>query len=209
MGFSNSPLVEYENIMTSKKIVPRTHAIDAVTIHCIGANINVEEYGNVICIDQKCIPNYVVGKDGRVGLFVNESYRSDCSDNWQNDDRAVTIEVASADYTPFLVKDIVYQSLAKLVADICIRNGIRQLKWSDSKDDRINYRNGCNMTVHRDFIGTACPGDFLMKRMPALESKVNAILEQQYDSISLVNVTEIASDVIKVIDNINKIIIPF
>ncbi len=34
---------------------------------------------------------------------------------------------------------------------ICRRNGIKKLVWSTKKSDRVNHKNGCNMTVHRDY----------------------------------------------------------
>ena len=92
--------------------------------------------------------------------------------------RAITIEVSNdggAD-TGWHVSGVAMDSLIKLVADICKRNNIKKLVWSNSKDDRINHRNGCNMTVHRDFKNKACPGDYLMSKMPYIASEVNKLL---------------------------------
>ena len=63
-----------------------------------------------------------------------------------------------------------------LVADICKRNGIKKLVWSDNKDDRVNHRNGCNMTVHRDYAAKACPGEYLYSRMATIADEVNKII---------------------------------
>ncbi len=44
------------------------------------------------------------------------------------------------------------------MTDICKRNGIKNLVWSTSKNDRVNHLNGCNMTVHRDYAAKSLPG---------------------------------------------------
>ncbi len=82
--------------------------------------------------------------------YCEEKDRSWCSSNAANDHRAITIEVASDTQHPYAVNDKAYAALIDLCVDICQRNGIAKLVWSTSKDDRVNHRNGCNMTVHRD-----------------------------------------------------------
>ena len=71
------------------------------------------------------------------------------------------------------VSDAAMTSLIALVADICKRNGISKLVWSTNKNDRVNHRNGCNMTVHRDFKNKACPGDYLYGKHAYIAAEVN------------------------------------
>lgn len=66
-----------------------------------------------------------------------------------------------------------YAALIDLVTDICKRNGIKKLVWSTEKADRVNHKNGCNMTVHRDYANKACPGDYLYSRMGDVAAQVN------------------------------------
>lgn len=108
--------------------------------------------------------------------YVEEKNRSWCSSSSSNDNRAITIEVASDTYDPYRVNDKAYNALIKLVADICKRNGIKQLKWSTNKSERMNHKNGCNMTVHRDYANKSCPGDYLYGKMGDIAKKVNALL---------------------------------
>ena len=126
--------------------------------------------------DRECSANYIVGKDGSIGLSVDEKDRSWCTSSRENDNRAITIEVASDTEHPYAVTDAAYSALIKLVADICQRNGIKQLVWSTNKADRVNHVNGCNMTVHRDYANKACPGQYLYERHGAIAAAVNAIL---------------------------------
>lgn len=133
--------------------------------------------GNIFAsASREASSNYGVGYDGRIGLYVEEKNASWCSSSYSNDNRAITIEVASDTYDPYAVTEKAYNALIKLVADICKRNGIKQLKWSTNKSDRMNHRNGCNMTVHRDYANKSCPGDYLYNRMGDIAKKVNALL---------------------------------
>lgn len=176
MAYTNSSLVTYTNI-TKNKTSPRTHAIDTITIHCIVGQWTAKQGCDYFATtDRECSANYVVGKDGSIGLSVEEKDRSWCSSNKVNDHRAITIEVASDTTEPYAVTDAAYNALIKLVADICKRNGIAKLIWSENKTDRVNHTNGCNMTVHRDFANKSCPGTYLYERHGKIAEAVNAIL---------------------------------
>lgn len=175
---SYSSLVEYVKI-SPNKTSPRDHAIDTITIHCMAGNLTIETCANVFApSSRQASSNYGVGSDGRIGCYVDENDRSWCSSNRANDMRAITIEVANDgnESTGWHVSGVAMSSLIKLVADVCKRNNIKKLVWSDSKDDRINHRNGCNMTVHRDFKNKDCPGAYLMSKMPYIADEVNKLL---------------------------------
>ena len=146
----------------------------------MAGHLSVETCGNVFASSKaQASSNYGVDKDGRIGLYVEEKDRSWCSSNSKNDNRAVTIEVASDSFSPYAVRDKAYEATIRLVADICKRNGIKKLVWSDDKNERVNHLNGANMTVHRDFANKACPGDYLYSRMGDIAEKVNAILDKE------------------------------
>ena len=179
---SNSSLVSYTKI-SPNKTSPRNHAIDTITIHCMAGQLSVEQCGNVFApSSRQASSNYGVGTDGRIALYVDEKDRSWCSSNSANDNRAVTIEVASDSKHPYAVNDKAYNATIQLVADICRRNGIKQLIWSTDKATRVNHLNGANMTVHRDFAAKACPGEYLYNRMGAIASAVNNILSASASS---------------------------
>ena len=173
---SNSPLVNYTNLSPNHS-GHRTHAIDTITIHCIvgqwTAKQGCDYFANT---ERECSANYVVGKDGSIGLSVEECNRSWCSSSNSNDQRAITIEVASDTYHPYAVTDAAYNALIKLVADICKRNGITELKWKGDKS-LIGQVDKQNMTVHRWFAQKACPGEYLYSRHSDIAAKVNAILD--------------------------------
>nr|DAD57951.1 MAG TPA: N-acetylmuramoyl-L-alanine amidase [Caudoviricetes sp.] len=171
MAFTNSPLVNYK-LISPHKSSRNGHVIDTITIHCVAAQAAVETLGKLFQT-KEASANYGIGSDGRVGMYVEEKDRSWCSSNGDNDRRAVTIEVASDNKHPYAVNSKAYAKLLDLVTDICKRNGIKKLVWSTNKNDRINHRNGCNMTVHRDYANKACPGDYLYNRHGQIAAEVN------------------------------------
>ena len=170
---SNSPLVDYTRISPNKNS-PRNHKIDTITIHCVVGQCTVETLGNIFApTSRQASSNYGVGTDGKIGMYVEEKDRSWCSSNAANDNRAVTIEVASDTKHPYAVNDRAFAALLDLVTDICKRNGIKKLVWSTKKADRVNHKNGCNMTVLRDYANKSCPGDYLYNRHGEIAAEVN------------------------------------
>ena len=176
MAYTNSKLVNYTRISPNKS-VNRNHKIDTISIHCVVGQCSVETLGSIFASTSKeASSNYGIGYDGRIGLYVEEKDRSWCTSSSSNDNRAITIEVASDTYHPYRVKDVAYKSLIKLLVDICKRNGIKKLVWSTNKSERMNHLNGCNMTVHRDYANKSCPGDYLYNLHRQIAKEVNAQL---------------------------------
>lgn len=200
MNYTNSPLICYTQI-SPNRTSPRNHAIDTITIHCMAGNLSVERCGAVFAPKtRQASSNYGIGSDGRIALYVEEKDRSWCSSNKANDHRAVTIEVANdggAD-TGWHVSDKAMASLIALVADICRRNHIRELKWQADKT-LVGQIEKQNMTVHRWFAAKACPGDYLYNKHPYLAAEVNKILAASSD-IASTDRLQTASD-IKTVQN--------
>lgn len=170
---SNSSLVSYTRI-SPNKYSPRKHKIDTITIHCYVGQVSVEDAGNWFSkTTTQASCNYMIGSDGRIALIVEEKDHSWCSSNYDNDDRAITIECASDKTHPYAINDKVYNSLIKLCADICKRNGIKELKWKGDKS-LIGQVDKQNMTVHRWFKNKACPGDYIYSRLGKIASEVNS-----------------------------------
>lgn len=172
---SNSPLVKYTKI-SPNKTSPRNHVIDTITIHCVVGQCSIETLGEIFApASRQASSNYGIGVDGRVGMYVEEKDRSWCSSSSSNDNRAVTIEVASDTFAPYAVNDKAYKALIELVADICKRNNIKELKWKADKN-LIGQVDKQNMTVHKWFANKDCPGEYLYSRHGDIASKVNKIL---------------------------------
>ena len=175
MAYTNSKLVNYTRISPNRS-VNRNHKIDTVSIHCVVGQCSVETLGSIFASTSKeASSNYGIGYDGRIGMYVEEKDRSWCTSSASNDNRAITIEVASDTYHPYRVNDAAYKSLIKLLVDICKRNGIKELKWKADKS-LIGQVEKQNMTVHRWFANKSCPGDYLYNLHGQIAKEVNAQL---------------------------------
>ena len=138
MSYTNSSMVVYTKLSPNHS-GQRTHSIDRITPHCVVGQCSVETLGDIFYPTSKqASSNYGIGKDGRVGMYVEEKNRSWCSSSNANDQRAVTIECASDNAEPYAMNDAVYQTLIKLCTDICKRNGKKKLLWLADKDKTLN-----------------------------------------------------------------------
>ena len=165
---SNSKLVNYTALSPNCNR-PRNHAIDTITIHHMAGNLTVEQCGAIFASgSRQASSNYGIGTEGRIGLYVDEANRSWCSSSGANDHRAVTIEVANDNTATWHVSDTALAKLIDLCVDICQRNGIKKLNYTGNKTG--------NLTMHKWFAATACPGPYLESKFPYIAERVNARL---------------------------------
>lgn len=162
---TNSSLVVYTKISPCSN--PRKNKILKITPHHMAGNLTIEQCGEIFAsIDRQGSSNYGIGSDGRVGMYVEEKNRAWTSSNAENDHMAVTIEVANdvigGDWH---VSDKALASLIDLCVDICKRNGIERLNFTGDE-------NG-NLTMHKYFAATACPGAYLESKFPYIANEVN------------------------------------
>ena len=195
---SNSSLATYSKLSPNNSGA-RTHEIDRITPHCAVGQLSVESLGNIFQKTGKnavsC--NYAIGSDGCVALIVDEGQRSWCSSSNANDQRAVTIECASDKTSPYAFNDTVYNQLIALCVDICRRNGKTKLLWISDKDKALAYEPKSGemlLTVHRWFANKACPGDWLMRRMGSLASKVTEQLAGSVPATTTAPASDSAAD---------------
>lgn len=170
---SNSPLVTYTKLSPNHS-GKRTKPIDTITIHCVVGHCTVKTIGDIFASpSRQASSNYGVDDWNGVGLYVDEANRSWCTSSSANDQRAITIEVASDTTEPYAFTTSAYETLTKLVVDICKRNNIKKLVWSTDKNERVNHLNGCNLTVHRDYANKSCPGNWMYNKMGEFAAEVN------------------------------------
>lgn len=163
---SNSSLVDYVKISPNSSN-PRNKKIKKITLHHVAGNLTVEQIGNIFAsASRRASSNYGIDSNGRVGMYVEEKNRAWTSGSADNDHQAITIEVAnSKSGNPWPVSDKALNKLIELCVDICRRNGI----------DRLNYTGDAsgNFTRHNMFQATACPGPYLISKMPYIADEVN------------------------------------
>lgn len=175
MSYTNSPLVTYTKASPNHS-GQRKYPITRISIHCVVGQCSVETLGAVFArTSRQASSNYGIGYDGKIGMYVEEKNRSWCTSSSDNDNRAVTIEVASDTTSPYAVKDAAYKALLDLVTDICKRNGKTKVVWFGDKDKTLAYTPASNemvLTVHRWFANKACPGDYLYNLHPQIAAEV-------------------------------------
>ncbi|MBF1113530.1 MAG: N-acetylmuramoyl-L-alanine amidase [Solobacterium sp.] len=138
-------------IMSPNHSGSRYNSISKITIHHMAGNLSIETCGNVFLNpNRQASSNYGIGSDGRIACYVDEENHPWTSANWDNDDRAITIEVANSETGgDWPISQEAYASLIRLCADICNRYGI------------YPYYDGtpsATLTEHCMFVATNCPG---------------------------------------------------
>lgn len=138
-------------IMSPNHSGSRYNSISKITIHHMAGNLSIETCGNVFLNpNRQASSNYGIGSDGRIACYVDEENHPWTSANWENDDRAITIEVANSETGgDWPISQEAYASLIRLCADICNRYGI------------YPYYDGtpsATLTEHCMFVATNCPG---------------------------------------------------
>ncbi len=138
--------------------------IAEITVHHCAGVMTVEALGALWQrVGRRGSSHYGV-HDGAVGQYVAESDVAWTNGNWAANCRAVTIEVSNSGGAPqWPVSDASLQTLAQLAADIARRNGLGELCV------------GKNLTYHSMYAATACPGPYLLARLPDVAAKANAI----------------------------------
>lgn len=172
---SNSKLVNYTKI-SPNSTNPRNHKIDTITIHHTAGVVSAETIGNIFAKESRQAScNYGIGSDGRIALIVDEANRSWCSSSRTNDHRAITIEVSNSEKGGnWPVSDHVLAKLIDLCVDICQRNGIEKLNYTGDTSG--------NLTMHKWFAATSCPGAYLESKFPYIAEEVNKRLAPVVDN---------------------------
>ena len=194
-GMNNSSLVNYTRL--SPNCTKMTNKVNKkITIHHMAGNLSIEACGASFANrSRSASSNYGIGTDGRIGLYVNESDRSWCSSSYQNDQQAVTIEVANDQIGgQWHVSDKALASLINLCVDICKRNGIKRLNFTGDATG--------NLTQHNYFAATACPGPYLKSKFPYIAEEVNkrlGVTEEIKNNTTVLKDTLAVGDVIKLV----------
>lgn len=176
---SNSKLAKYRKISPNRNS-PRKGKILGIAPHCYVGQVSVNGALNNARFNNYDIQNgascnYIICTDGSIVLIVPESDRSWCTSS-NLDENLVTIECACDSFHPYKINDKVKASLINLMADICYRNGIKKLLWSNNKS-LMGKWNEQNIVLHRWTKNKACPGDYIVSILPDIVKEVNLQIE--------------------------------
>lgn len=118
--------------------------------------------------------NYAIGVDGGIVCVVDENNRSWCTSSYDNDMQAITFELSDCDYD-WNISDATLNSFIDLCVDLIQRYPSLggSYNWTGDMDG--------NVTAHRWFSATACPGDPLYDLQDWIEAEVSRRLRGEDD----------------------------
>ena len=149
----------------------RDHPLTRVTIHHAVMVGNARMVAASFRGTDRKSATYAIGTDGSIVQCVSEADTPWTSNSHDNDTRAITIEVANTSTKdPWPVGAETMEALIRLLVDICQRNpGIGRLRYTGDTSG--------NLTMHRWFHNTQCPGTYLAERFEQIAAEVNKRLD--------------------------------
>ena len=171
-----SPLVDFTDL--SPNYNDRNQEIIYNIPHCTAVMITAKRIGEIFekpSRNASC--NYGLGYDGKIVGVVPENKRSWCTSSQWVDQRGITFEIASENTAPYKMSEVAFENWKKLSVDIMIRYGKTKLIYIPDKDKAKAYKPAKNEMVimlHRWFAAKACPGEWLVQRLPEAVAEINA-----------------------------------
>lgn len=149
----------------------REHPLTRVTIHHAVMVGNARMVAASFRGTDKKSATYAIGNDGSIVQCVKEEDTPWTSNSFDNDSRAITIEVGNSSVKkPWPISDAAMEALICLLVDICQRNpGIGRLRYTGDLSG--------NLTMHKWFYNTQCPGDYLTEKFGWIADEVNKRLD--------------------------------
>lgn len=179
---------------------PRANVIRRITPHCVAGNLTIEATLGLAGFQAggSASTNYAIGTDGRIGLGVLEKNRAWCSSSRTNDNQSITFEIANNGGAPeWRMSDAAINSWVELVIDICNFYGYKKVAYK-AKPSSVALGESATetwiktwdpgpdtmlITLHCWYAAKACPGPYLINKLPSLVEEINKRL--------LNNVTEV------------------
>ena len=153
----NIPATHYSKGRSGRKI-------EMITIHHMAGVLSAKQCGSIFQGNRQASSHYGIGNGGEIAQYVDEANTAWANGHWDSNCKAVTIETSnSSTGGGWAVGDKALNSLIKLVADIAKRNNLGKLV------------KGKNVTWHRMYCATTCPGEYLLSKMDYIVEQANAI----------------------------------
>lgn len=163
---SNSNLASYTDT-SHGKYNTRNAPITRITIHHLASVGDLSKITSIIRTNEVSW-NYGIARNGAIGMFVPEDFRSWSTGNTDNDAKSVNIVICNSQLSPnWTVSEAAIASLKKLCYDICVRNNITKLTYT-------KHLSGSNITLHSWFDNdVVCPGPSILGRLDEVIKHVN------------------------------------
>lgn len=143
---------------------PRMYAISGVGVHYqYDKNVHTEATNPA----REVSANYWIDDDGTIRPNIDESRRA-----WTSgapgypagalaDHRNITVEVSCVGGRTDRISDAALDALSRLIGDVYHRHDLGPVKRGANR----------GVGVHRDWVATACPGNYMMGRLPGIIAK--------------------------------------
>lgn len=164
----DSPLVDqfipaYEGNYTKDR-AQQGGMISEITVHHCAGVMSIETLGALWQREGRTGSSHYGVSETKIGQYVHECDVAWTNGNWDANCRAVTIETSNCGGEPeWPVSDTTFHTLVKLVAEIARRNNLGKLV------------KGQNLTWHKMYAATACPGPYLFAKLQELVDEANAL----------------------------------
>ena len=137
--------------------------IEKVTIHHMAGILTAKQCGSIFQDESRhASSNYGIGKNGEIGLYVDEANTSYADANLESNRTSVTIECSNQETGgDWKVSDKVLNKLIDLITDIFKRNEITKAVKGET------------ITWHSMYSATTCPGDYLRSKIDYICKQVN------------------------------------
>ncbi len=146
----------------------KTYKVEHITVHHMAGNLSVEQLAELWQNPSRDGSSHYGVNGSDIACYVTEGDIAWTNGNWESNCKAITIEVANCSAEPdWQVSDESLETVARLVADIAKRNNIGHL---------IPL---INLTMHKQYSATACPGPYLQEKFEYLAKRANEINEQE------------------------------
>lgn len=163
------------------------YKIKYITIHHMAGVLTAEQCGNIFKNgNRQTSSHYGIGKDGSIGQYVDEANTAYANGNWKANCEAITIEISNSSASGnYPVSNITLNKAIQLIADIAKRNNLGKLE------------KGKNLTWHRMYKSTTCPGEYLLSKIDYIVAEANKIILESKHNSNKKSSEEIANEVIK------------
>lgn len=143
------------SILSPNGYFPRAYNVTRLTPHHTACVATAEQIAGMFASSSRQAScNYAIGYDGSIVCVLEEQNAPWTSSSWDNDNRAITFEISDCDYD-WNISDEAVEAYINLCVDL-----IQRYPGLGGEYNYTGDTDG-NVTLHRWFAATACPGPHL------------------------------------------------
>lgn len=161
------------SIIAWNKCNARVYQVTRITPHQMAAHWTGKQCASYFqSSNVQSSANYCIGYNGDIICNVPEEYRAWTSSSWDNDQRAITVELSNSGAGAPYMTDATIEAFIRLCVDL--------IKRYPGLGGKMNYngRLSGNVSLHEWFASTSCPGSYFKSKLPYIQTEVNRRLKE-------------------------------